>query len=199
MKRHLKSCVDLRSGFSLVELLLTLALLGLAAAAGYSALRTAAVRLDGIIDRAVHESDEAVAAAIIARDIRSACLSGDDGRTYFSGHARGAEPQLDFTRAAVDPNIMEVEYAAKKNSQTGRLEIWRRTNTAETGEPLLGDVEAFELRYFDGNAWQPSWGWDDEYNRRLQGIRGLPAAVAVQINGLKIIVPVMTAVLNKKI
>lgn len=192
MKNRLKWSIN---AFTLPEVVLAIALLALAAAAGFDALRAARVRLGAIQENAERQSDQAIALALLGKDLRCAILPEDDPASLFIGSKR-----LDFSRTGVSGDAgsgdtVEVGYFLEPEAGTGIPALWRWTENRTA--LLCPYVTDFELRYFDGETWSDRWGWDEENKRPVQGIRGLPLMVSVRLNGTTVVFPVMTALLNR--
>lgn len=166
MKNHLKWSA--KRGFTIVELLLTLALFGMTAAAGYSAVRVVIVRLNGIMADVVNHGEESIALASLSRSLRGAFLETDDENSFFIGRPSSKKGfhEITFTTRDIGGGVKSVTF------------------------------EASDASYFDGVTWRPQWGWDAENRRAVRGIRGLPVAVRVRVGESERVMPVLTAVLN---
>lgn len=181
------------NAFTQVELLMALAVFGLASAVGFEALRQNMGIFRRITAHVEHVSKESVVLALLRRDLRSATLR--DEKFLFVGD----EKQLDFVRTGTEPgSFWEVGYRPEKDSVTGQIRLWRRVQLSvddagrQGGTDILIDDNAteFDLNYFDGSSWVPTWNWSG-------GIRGLPLAVRYQSKRTEAIFPLMVSVINK--
>ncbi len=181
--KHLKQS----KGFSLIELMIALVVLGFAVAAGFSALRSGLDRLTRLRDAADRDGDAAIALALLAKDARAAML--DDARpTLFVGYHDDAtgKDRLQLSLADAD-----VEYFVAADR------VLRRRTGARTVK-LCTNVDRFKFNFFDGISWKSEWGWDDERHRPYAGIRGLPVALRVTLDDTTVTMPIMTALLNAR-
>ncbi len=181
------------NAFTQVELLMALAVFGLASAVGFEALRQNMGIFRRITSHVEHNSKESVALALLRRDLRSATFR--DENFLFVGD----EKQLDFVRTGTEPgSFWEVGYRTEKDPVTGRVRLWRRVQLSVNDDGRQGgtdiliddDGEEFQLNYFDGSSWVSMWDWSG-------GIRGLPLAVRYQSKKTEAIFPLMVSVINK--
>lgn len=193
--------------------MLTMALLGLATAAGYSALKSGALRLGHLLNSSTQKSDETVALSLMARDLRCAFLSVEEVSNRPTTILLGRESEVKgFDRIDLTTTVGsgestgEAGYSIEQEKTKGTFKLIRRAQkvadddllTGGSSTPLCADVAIFKLLYFDGKSWRNQWGWDHEKNRPMEGIRGLPLLVSIQLNETTTLVPVMTSLLNQQ-
>ena len=154
MKRALQS----QSGFSLVEMLLAMALFAMVMAGVYAALN---VGLNARKQRQAETLQTARAAlAAATRSLESAFavpgsdaygLIGDAARaefTVFPQNARGPERVAWFLGDGK---------SCRGLCRTNNKDPFNPDAPEPEPEPVAPDVSAMEFSYFDGSAWQPAW------------------------------------------
>src|SRR5581483_11729465 len=146
------------SGFTYVELLCGLVIAALVFPPAY---RFAVA----VLNRKSDGGAEAAADAdidVLCRDLRCAL---DDPRTPF--HAFGGE--LTFLRAT-GAGLRTTRY---RGDPGGGNDV-RRDDA-----PLSIGWTEWSLRYFNGESWTETWGWDAARGVPTEGMRGLPLAVEI--------------------
>lgn len=197
-------------GFTLLEVLIALAVLGLAVVCAGRVLQTSLLRFRRLSRDNRGQRETAVALALLSRDIRSALVLSERADTLFAGHHEAFADRLDFSRAGrlPAPNlpISMVSYFVDEDVRTGERLLRRSADTRTVD--LCGHVSRFTVRYFDGQTWKDEWGWDAGLKKPLAGIRGLPLLVSIDLviqeAGAESyeetsVIPVMTAVLNRSL
>ncbi len=163
-----------KSGFTLIEVLVTLAIVAMFSSAVYAIFLRSAVDA-----RSVQESTTAWRCGqsilrLLDQDL-TACLPADSGFPHFTGSYDVSEAsRLDFltttsSRSARDggaADVIRVSYRAEgEEGEEGLFKLYRvedpsggRSPEGESEYQLLhGGVKLFELEYFDGVAWQNVW------------------------------------------
>lgn len=209
MKKHSKRYAR-PNGFSLLEVLIALAIFALAAACSYEALRGSLLRFKSIQVQTVERRETAIALALLAKDIRTGYLDSDNPQSRFVGHVDDLGGHLDFYRTTSlkqsEFKNEPVAYFLTENRQTGRRSLQRKIGNRTID--LCRNITKFDVRYFDGSTWQDSWCWDAFNKKPYEGIRGLPLMVSIRLvvstHGSQpleqyIEVPVMTSFLNRMI
>ncbi|GAB4125744.1 MAG: type II secretion system minor pseudopilin GspJ [Rhodothalassiaceae bacterium] len=177
-------------GFTLVELLVALFILGLIAAAAAVSLKGVSEARRGVAQTASGISDLMSARALIRSDLAQIAMRptrGSDGllRSFlFDGrHEADAEGLLmAFARAgrsnlgayAQHGSVVYVEYRLEKGDLLRRVHPVPDGGAAGASEVrLIAGAGPVSLRYFDGRAWHESW------RTPAQGSTPLPRAVAI--------------------
>lgn len=204
--RHPRSRVapkTVRAGFTLIEMVLSVALMTLILSAGYACLRSG-ILSQKLVDTRIDAFQNArVALNLMAADLRGACRLSE--KFEFLGMNRetgGAEADnLDFgthhytPRAPGEGDFCETSYFLRNNPKSGSLTLFRRRDASPDSEPLAGGVEealaegikSLRLEYYDGFEWFDEWG-DPQGKRKgepdLRGrsnLSGLPEAVRITL------------------
>lgn len=211
MKHH--ACTN--KGFTLIEVLMALGIMTLAAICAYDFLRSGLLGFRTLEKESIVQRESSIAFALLSRDLRSSYLSNDDPQTRFVGHPMADGDQISFVRMAGspdrDPKKESIRYELIADGNTGRS-ILRRTSgndfsDFEHSTDLCSGVESFRVKYFDGSSWQDEWGWDAAQNKPFDGIRGLPLVISVHLRFKNSsnetidetqTIPVMTPLLNSR-
>ncbi|WP_115717091.1 type II secretion system minor pseudopilin GspJ [Gallaecimonas mangrovi] len=176
-------------GFTLIEMLVAIAIFALIAVAAYQVLNQV-MSADNSSDKASKRLAEVQQAMLtIERDMEQLTTrqvrfpNGDQQTHVLSGSAYALESEDDgvlFTRRGwQNPQAMlprgEVQLAGYLLQDGKLIKKYFFYPDPEIGmEPqqqvLLTDVESFKVRYYDGDAWQESWDASD-----------LPQAIALKI------------------
>lgn len=181
------------TGFSLVEMLVAIAVFALIAAAGVGVLAHAVDNRDAVAARMARVAEFQRARAILRADLGQAALrrvrtaDGTPARNAFAGTnpgMRGNQPLLGFVRRGWDnpdsaprPSLQYVEYRFVDD----RLErsVRRALDGAAPGEPqlLLSGVRSARMAYRHRGQWNEGWPG---------GAGAMPEAVALilEIDGL---------------
>lgn len=200
----------MRNGFTLVEVLLALTVLGFVAAAAHSAVGAFLRRFDSLTTDVGHRNAADLALILMERDVRSAFVSSEREWTGFAGRPGAAGDRIDFSRSDGDQPFAVVGYVLRP-AENGSFELWRRVNEQPT-DLLIGGRETFlcgavtglSFRYSDGATWKDAWGWDAGRERPTSGIRGLPLLVEARISLASAppvvrVMPVMVSALNRNV
>ena len=193
-----------RRGFTLIEMVISVALMTLILAAAYGCLRSG-ILSQKLVDTRIDAFQNArVALNMMTADLRGACrLSAAFEFLGMNREIAGAEADnLDFAthhytpRAAGEGDFCEVSYFLRKNPGAGSLTLFRRRDATPDAEPLAGGVEeplaegvqSFRLEYYDGYKWHDEWG-DPQGKRKGQpelsgrsNLSGLPDAVRITLS-----------------
>jgi general secretion pathway protein J len=162
-------------GFTLLELVVALLIVGIIAAAVFSTLRTA-FRAKSSSESAVEPLQRAgVALDFVTRDLQSALPTTGVLSNAFTGTAlqddRGHEADDVVFFAAtdappadtLDTDIRKIEYTVAVDGKDHQLVRYVTSNLLApvtpdpTPEILCRGVRAFSIQYFDGTAWDDSW------------------------------------------
>ena len=189
----------LTGGFTLLEVLVASAILGLVLAALYGVFSRTLASQRSAEERAAHSRSARIALLRMGEDLQASLpLTRENSR--FRGETRRAtafpEGALSFVSFAQTPvssaghesDVNEVGYALFPDPQAlGFYYLMRRVNpdpgVADPGAeqslhaevyPLLSHVRGLRLRFFDGRAWREAWGQDDTHAK-------LPRAVAATL------------------
>jgi general secretion pathway protein J len=173
-----------RRGFSLIELVVALAVFAALAAAAYGGLATLARTRSALAERQDRFAGLVRAVSTLERDLRGAIarpILGNDGRVLpaFAGSADA----LEFTRVGfADPRtearsqLERVAYSASGGGlRRGRYTVLDRApDSAPVLRDLLARAGALHLRYLGcDQAWRDAWPPRD----------ALPCEAAVEANG----------------
>lgn len=205
-------------GFTLLEVLIALAILGLAASCAYRVLQTSLLRFRQLSRENRGQREAAVALALLSRDIRSALVLSERPDTIFAGHPEALGDRLDFSRAvggsSPDLGVSTVAYFIDEDVRTGERFLQRSVEAGGDAAANARTVEVcrhvarFSVHYFDGESWKDAWGWDATRKKPFAGIRGLPLLVSVDLvlqdagagrYEQTCVIPVMTSVLNRSL
>ena len=194
---------DSRSGFTLIELVISGSLMAIILVAGYAVLSAALKTQKAIEPRVEVLQNARVAMNLMAADLRAACPLDKQfdllGMSRKLGEAEA--DNLDFATHNYTPkhpnegDFCEESFFIDKNQQTGQLSLYRRRNPRMAVEPLSGGskeeiatgVQGLRFEYYDGLDWYDSWG-DAEgsgkpqtSNRQQPNLEGLPEAVRITL------------------
>ncbi|MCC6232696.1 MAG: prepilin-type N-terminal cleavage/methylation domain-containing protein [Verrucomicrobiales bacterium] len=194
---------DSRRGFTLVELMISAALMGVILAAGYACL-SAALATQKLMDPRLEAAQGArVVLDRMAAELRSACaLPGDSEFLGVDRTVGGVEADsLDFATHHFTPtregegDYCAVSYFIEQDERTGLLALCRRSHP---GLPLEGPrggrkdvmvtgIRALRIEHYDGFEWYESWGDTEgrgkaESSRRERSnLTGMPEAVRITL------------------
>src|SRR5689334_8438057 len=119
MKKYFTSMARKNSGFTLIEVMMALLIMGVAAACSYDILRTGLIRAKHLQAETREKREAAIALALLSRDIRSAFLNSDQAGIRFVGHHDDLGDRLDFYRTGgainAEPQIEPVSYFLSEN------------------------------------------------------------------------------------
>lgn len=192
-----------RSGFTLIELVISTALMAMILAAAYVCLRAGLTGQQSIEAREGALQNARVALALLSADLRCACPLSKD--TEFVGMQRTVgetrADNLDFATRNYTPRRLrqsdwcEVSYFLDKAPAARTFSLWRRRDPTPDDDPFAGGsreeiaqgVHALRFEYYDGFDWYDEWGdpqgrgkastsWRDKPN-----LVGLPEAVRITL------------------
>lgn len=191
------------AAFTLIELIISSALMALILASGYMCLSSALSSRRMIESRADVAQNARVTLALIAADLRSACLLSKEfqfmGMDRMLGEVEA--DNLDFgtrnytPRRTGEADFCEVSYFVAPEPESGQFSLWRRRDPTPDDEPLAGGgreeiargVRGVRFEYYDGWEWFDEWG-DPEGKGKAQNslleqsnLTGLPDAVRVTL------------------
>ena len=211
-------------GFTLIEILVASLASALILVAVYGVFQRAVKSRDHATARIHQALQRERAASILRNDLRNAYLSGGVLANTLEGGAQSQKSHfpgsLRFTattgRDRPDEaygDVQQVEYylsdarSASSNDNTGTLvraltrDLLATVPPVAREEQILSGVQTFEVAFFDGNDWQPSWQVTDTAPALPQAvrIRIQQAAPSEQIptpTPLEILVPLTTEALT---
>lgn len=203
-----------RNGFTLVEVLLTFAIAGVAMASASSILKTVLYQFHDWQRISAQERESSIAFNLLSADIRGAFFSAEQSQLKFVGHREELGDALELCRIADregDQLAMEfIRYELEEDHASG-MRVLRRTaqnliNTNQKKTDLCPSVKSFHVTYFDGSVWSKDWAWDDRLKKPFDGIKGLPLLVSIELiweetphqtRSITKTIPVMTTFLNR--
>jgi type II secretion system protein J len=183
-----------RAGFTLIEIVLAVALVALVMVVVYGVL-ISTIQAAERVDELTHGSE--IGPAILGQireDVAAAFLPGND-QDYFVGQERSGRDRLDFVSstavfASETPmsqpavhTVNEIGYQVKEGSSPEEgLVLYRRVDPFIDAEPLRGGrltalaekVTSFKVAYWGGADWQPAWVSSKQENK-------LPPAIRVEL------------------
>ena len=197
------SPVGLRSGFTLIEMVISGAVAALILTAAYMCF-SAAIAGQKLIEPRVEVIQNArVAMAMMAADLREACPLSKEFE--FLGMARTIgdlqADNLDFATHYYRPareregDYCQMSYYVEKEEGTGDLTLYRRRNPVIAIDALSGGsrelivrgLRGLRFEYFDGFDWYESWGETDPKKKDQKTVEiapnlsGVPEAVRITI------------------
>jgi type II secretion system protein J len=193
----------LRRGFTLMEMVISIALMTLILGAGYACLRSGILSQNLIHQRTDAFQNARVALNLIASDLRAACRLSSEFEFLGMSREIGADEadNLDFAtrryspQASGEADFCETSYFLRKSPRSGLLTLFRRRDASPDRDPLAGGVEeplaegikSLRLEYYDGYEWFDEWG-DPQGKRKGQpdlrgrsNLSGLPEAVRITL------------------
>jgi prepilin-type N-terminal cleavage/methylation domain-containing protein len=190
-------------GFTLLELVISSAIMALILTASYLCLNAALTSQRSIEPRAEVLQNARVAMAMITADLRSACPLSKDfeflGMQRMIGDAQA--DNLDFAthnyipRRQREADFCEVSYFADADGTSGNVSLYRRRNPTVAPDPLTGGnteliangLRGVAFEYYDGWDWYDSWGEVDPKKKDRKAsllapnLTGMPEAVRVTL------------------
>ena len=177
-----KTKIGFVKGFTLLELLVALALMDVIALALYSSMRTGFRAKDNT--KAMLKPYQSIAPAFefIRRDICSAVkpsgeLAGDFIGENSSGRFSLNEDSLSFYTCDYQPqedeissNVINIQFALEDDYDTEEVVLKRfvTKNVLSSSDPdveeevICRDVLGFDIMYYDGSDWVDEWDTSDE-------------------------------------
>jgi type II secretory pathway component PulJ len=200
---HHASRLTPQTAFTLIEVVISSSLMALILVSSYLCLNAALATQKLVEPRVEVLQNARVAMALMAADLRCACILDKDSE-FLGMHRMLGEIEadnLDFAthnytpRRAREGDFCEVSFYVDKNPETGELSLFRRRNPTIALDPLSGGnreelakgVLGFKLEYYDGFDWYESWGQVDRRTRAQSSLRersnlyGLPEAVRITL------------------
>ena len=184
-----------QSGFTLIEVMISLAILGIIVAILYGSFWTVSRSYDEMRDRLEVEQAGRFILENLNRELRSAYLSPDNESLVFEGLQDEVDGQprdsIRFFSTAPawgkgdeEPELKELSYSLEASeTDPGVVHLYRRTASPsqEAGqfpEIDLGPyVQGLSLRYSDGEDAEVE-SWD---SKAIKGERRLPAAIQIDL------------------
>ncbi|WP_420383915.1 PulJ/GspJ family protein [Novosphingobium sp.] len=181
------------AGFSLIEMLVSLAVLGIAAALLATGIGRIGLSLD-LADKGDSRVDTVATAQFVLRHRLASAVpvadaqagagtidfAGLDNRVDFLAEpAEGDRPDaLHYFRIARDPGGDLTLFSA--NSLDQRVDAHNAATVGWTARPLVSGTAAIEIRYLGQNAYAPAQGlvWQDNWSHRAT----LPQLVRVRVS-----------------
>ena len=193
-----------QTGFTLIEIVISSALIALILVSGYACLNAAVSSRKMIEPRLEVFQNARVAMAIMTADLRAACPMSKD-YDFLGMHRMLGDVQadnLDFATHNYTPrhpregDFCQTSFFLEKDPESGWYTLYRRRNPRITPDPLSGGsreeiatgLVGLKLEYSDGYDWYDSWG-DVEGRGKLQNSRrerynleGMPEAVRITLS-----------------
>lgn len=194
---------DFRAGFTLIELVVSAALMALVLGSAYMGLNASLSSRNAIEPRADIIQSARVALALIASDLKAACPLSKG--PPFLGTDLALEnvelDRIDFAthhfspRASGEGDFCEMSYFLERTPNSQQYTLWRRRSPGLNFEPLIGGtrdeiatgLQGMGLEYYDGWDWYDTWGDPTggarrESSQRIQpNLSGLPTAVRITL------------------
>jgi len=198
---NLRSCSVGKAAFTLIEIIITTALMSVVLASAYVCLNAGISSQKAIETRADALQNGRVALARISADLRAACPLST--KIPFLGmHRMIGETNadnLDFGTHNYTPqheqeaDFCEVSYFLQREQDGEGMSLWRRRDPTPDDDPLGGGtqeeiatgVKGLRFEYYDGFDWYEDWGdatGKRQTSNRYQGnLYGLPDAVKITL------------------
>ena len=198
---NLRSGAVPKSGFTLIELVVSGALMSMILAAAYLCLTAGTSSQKTVEARSDAAQTARVALSLIAADFRSAVQLSRESE--FIGMRRTIDEvdfdNVDFATRNYNPTRLgeadwcETSYFVQKDPRSGEFVLLRRRDPSPDPEPLSGGtteeiatgVKGFRLEYYDGWDWYDEWG--DPFNKQQfsalpdPNASGMPEAVRITL------------------
>lgn len=192
------------SGFTLIELVISAALMAIILVSAYLCLRSGISGQKLIESRADLLQSARVAMALLSADLRCACPLSKEFDFLGMDRTVGKmeADNLDFathnyySRRLGEGDFCEISYFLDKNEKSGKFSLWRRRDPSPDSEPLSGGdreeiaegLVGLKFEYYDGFDWYDEWG-DPEGRHREQNssliadnLSGMPEAVRITLS-----------------
>lgn len=191
------------AGFTLVEMLISAALMAVVLAAAYACLRAGLSTRRVVEPRADTFQMGRVALSLLAADLRAACPLHKGPEFLGAQRQLGAldADNLDFATHNFTPvrpgegDYCCVSWFVQLDPKTGLASLWRRRNPGLAFDPLSGgrreeiaaNVRGFKVEYYDGYDWYATWGDPAGEVKQASSFRerpnlvGMPEAVRITL------------------
>jgi type II secretory pathway component PulJ len=192
-----------RGAFTLIEVVISAALMALIIASAYLCLNAAVASQKMIEPRATVFQNARVAMALMAADLRCACPLSKDSPFLGMHRMIGTveADNLDFATHNYTPrrpregDYCQVSLYLDKDPESGQFALYRRRNPRIALDPLTGGTReeiangllGLRFDYYDGYDWYESWGEVDRRSkaqnsrRERYNLEGMPQAVRITL------------------
>lgn len=192
---------DRSRGFTLIEIVISTALMSIVLASAYICLNAGITSQKMIEQRADVLQNGRIVLDRISADLR--CASPLSKRITFLGMHRELEnipaDNIDFGTHNYTPkkqnesDFCESSYYLKKQEEGGGYAIWRRRDPTPDDDPLTGGAQeeiavgvlGLRFEYYDGFDWYDEWGDSTGKrqfsNREQPNLYGMPEAVRITV------------------
>jgi prepilin-type N-terminal cleavage/methylation domain-containing protein len=191
----------LRLGFTLIEIVISSAIMALILVSGYACLNAAVSSRKTMEPRLEIFQSARVAMNIMSADLRAACSLSKD-YDFLGMHRMLGDVQadnIDFATHNYTPrrpregDFCQTSFFLEKSPESGLYTLWRRRNPRIGLDPLAGGSReeiasgllGLKFEYSDGYEWYDSWG---DLQGKLQSSRrehynleGMPEAVRITL------------------
>jgi prepilin-type N-terminal cleavage/methylation domain-containing protein len=190
-----------RGGFTLMEVVISAALMALILISAYSCLRAAVLGQREVEPRVDILQNARVAAALLTADLRGACPLSTNYQFLGMRRQLGEvdADNMDFAthnytpRGPREGDYCEISYFVDRDPETGQFALWRRRNPTLAPDPLSGGSReeiasgllGVHFEYYDGLDWYDDWG--DLTGKLATSLRdhpnleGMPEAVRITL------------------
>jgi prepilin-type N-terminal cleavage/methylation domain-containing protein len=198
-----QSKVDSRRAFTLIEVVISAALMALIIVSAYLCLNAAVSSQKMIEPRSTVFQNARVAMSLVAADLRCACPLSKDSAFLGMHRMMGTveADNLDFATHNYTPrrpregDYCQVSLYLDKDRESGQYVLYRRRNPAIALDPLAGGPReeiargllGLRFDYYDGFDWYESWGEVDRRSkaqtsrRERYNLEGMPQAVRITL------------------
>lgn len=192
---------DPRRGFTLIEVLISAALMALIIASAYLCLNAGIASQKLIEPRTDIFQNARVAMALMTADLRGACPLSRDYEFLGLRRTTGQvdADNVDFATHNYTPrrpregDFCEISYYLDQDPENGQFNLYRRRNPTIAPDPLNGGskeeiargVVGLRFEYYDGVDWYDSWGdasgKKQTSNKQQNNLTGMPDAVRITL------------------
>lgn len=158
----------LRGGFTLIEILVSLAILSVVLTAIYSTFFLSHRAIEGMDESMVQLQESRSALDILKRELDSALYDVKDEKTLFKIldrdiYGRQAVELSFATFSPVRPGLSRITYSVE--DKDGILHLLKKVEspygkTDVTGEPIIEGIEGFAVEAKYGDQWVRTWDTD---------------------------------------